>query len=83
MRRRGRRTGRAGERLAAIGELELLRLREFGDWDDWSTDTQEVVTAEVAAVLRIGQGLAASYLYYSGAMRNRLSRVVAVLVPPL
>lgn len=61
----------AGERLAAIGGLELLGLGEFGDCDDWSTDTQEAVTAEVAAALRISQGLAASYRYYSRAMRNR------------
>jgi hypothetical protein len=70
----------AGERLAAIGGLDLLRLGEFGDCDDWSTDTQEAVTAEVAAALRISQGLAASYRYYSRAMRNRRPTIAALII---
>ncbi|MGH3542728.1 MAG: HNH endonuclease signature motif containing protein [Mycobacterium sp.] len=69
----------AGERLAAIGELDVLRLREVGERETWSTDTQEAVTAEVAAALGITQGLAASHLYYSRAIRMRLPRVGALL----
>ena len=41
----------AGERLAVIGELDLLRLRQVGERETWCTDTQEAVTAEVAAAL--------------------------------
>jgi Domain of unknown function (DUF222) len=69
----------AGERLAVIGELDLLRLRQVGERETWCTDTQEAVTAEVAAALGISQGLAASYLYYSRAMRTRLPGVGALL----
>ncbi|HEY6856889.1 MAG TPA: DUF222 domain-containing protein, partial [Mycobacterium sp.] len=43
----------AGERLAVIGELDLLRLRQVGERETWCTDTQEAVTAEVAAALGI------------------------------
>ncbi|MBV9350732.1 MAG: HNH endonuclease [Mycobacterium sp.] len=70
----------AGQRLVAIGELDVLRLREVGERETWSTDTQEAVTAEVAAALRVSQALAASYFYYSRAMRMRLPRVGALLV---
>ncbi|MGC1739457.1 DUF222 domain-containing protein, partial [Mycobacterium sp.] len=69
----------AGERLAVIGELDLLRLRQVGERETWCTDTQEAVTAEMAAALGISQGLAASYLYYSRAMRTRLPGVGALL----
>ena len=68
-----------GERLLVIGELDLLRLRQVGERETWCTDTQEAVTAEVAAALGISQGLAASYLYYSRAMRTRLPRVGELL----
>jgi hypothetical protein len=70
----------AGERLAVIGELDVLRLRRFGERETWCTDTQEAITAEVAAALGITQGLADSYLEYSRAMRLRLPRVGAVLL---
>ncbi len=70
----------AGQRLAAIGELDVLRLRQLGERETWSTDTQEAVTAEVAAALKISQALAASYLDYSRALRLRLPRVGALLV---
>jgi hypothetical protein len=70
----------AGQRLAAIGELDVLRLRQVGERETWCTDTQEAITAEVAAALGITQGLAASYLDYSRSMRLRLPRVGALLV---
>ncbi len=69
----------AGQRLAVIGELDVMRLREVGERETWCTDTQEAVTAEVAAALTTTQALAASYLYYSRAMRLRLPRVGALL----
>ncbi len=70
----------AGERLAVIGELDVLWLRHFGERETWCTDTQEAITAEIAAALTITHGLATSYLEYSRAMRLRLPRVGAVLV---
>jgi Domain of unknown function (DUF222) len=69
----------AGQRLAVIGELDVLRLRQAGERETWCTDTQEAVAAEVAAALCITQGLATSYLYYARAMRTRLPRVGALL----
>lgn len=45
----------AGQRLAVIGELDSLRLRQLGERETWCTDTQEAVTAEVAAALSITQ----------------------------
>jgi Domain of unknown function (DUF222) len=70
----------AGERLAAIGELDVLRLRECGECESWSTDTWDAISAEIAAALRISQALASSYLNYSRTMRNRLPRVGAALL---
>lgn len=69
----------AGQRLAAISELDVLRLRQVGERETWCTDTQEAITAEVAAALNITQGLAASYLDYARTMRLRLPRVGALL----
>ena len=69
----------AGQRLAVIGELDVVWLRRFGERETWCTDTQEAITAEVAAALGITQGLAASYLDYARAMRLRLPRVGALL----
>jgi Domain of unknown function (DUF222) len=70
----------AGQRLFAIGELDVLWLRRFGERETWCTDTQEAITAEVAAALGITQGLAASYLEYSRAMRLRLPQVGELLL---
>src|SRR5277367_5551572 len=69
----------AGERLAAIGELDLLRLRQVGERETWCTDTQEAIAAEVGAALSVTQALATSYLYYARTMRTRLSKVGALL----
>ena len=69
----------AGERLAAIGELDLLRLRQVGERETWCTDTQEAIAAEVGAALTITQARATSYLYYARTMRTRLSKVGALL----
>ena len=69
----------AGARLAAIGELDLLRLRQVGERETWCTDTQEAIAAEVAAALCVTQALATSYLYYARTIRTRLSKVGALL----
>ncbi|OBI45579.1 hypothetical protein A5707_01775, partial [Mycobacterium kyorinense] len=69
----------AGQRLAAIGELDGLRLREVGERETWMTDTQEEISAEVAAALGVTPALATSYLYYARVMRSRLPRVGALL----
>ncbi|GKU35541.1 hypothetical protein NJB14197_39160 [Mycobacterium montefiorense] len=70
----------AGARLAAIGELDLLRLRECGERESWVCDTWDAISAEVAAALNISQALASSYLNYSRALRIRLPHVGALLV---
>lgn len=65
----------AAAQLAAMGDLFAYRLARCSDTEDWAVDTMEAVTAEVAAALRISQGLAASRLRYARAMRERLPRV--------
>ncbi len=70
----------AGQRLAVIGELDLLWLRRFGERETWGTDTHDAITAEIAAALGITRGMADSYLDYARAMRLRLPRVGALLV---
>jgi Domain of unknown function (DUF222) len=70
----------AGQRLVAIGELFALRLREFGQTEDWAVDTHDEVTAEIAAALRVSPGLAGSQLRYARALRERLPKVGAALV---
>src|SRR6185503_19575884 len=68
----------AAERLVAIVELLALRLsRSFGA-EEWAVDTMEAVAAEVGAALRIGRGLANSYVRYARAMRERLPKVAEV-----
>ena len=47
----------AGQRLAVIGELDVLWLRQVGERETWCTDTQEAITAEVAAALGITQSM--------------------------
>ena len=70
----------AGERLAAIGELDALRLRECGERETWTSDTWDAISAEVAAALGISAALASSLVDYSRAMRLRLPRVGAALL---
>src|SRR6185437_7236111 len=70
----------AGQRLAVIGELDVLWLRRFGERESWGTDSHDAITAEIAAVLGVTRGLADSYLDYARAMRVRLPRVGALLV---
>ncbi len=65
----------AAAQLAAIGELFGYRLSRCAETESWAVDTEAAVSAEVAAELRISQGLAASKVRYARAMRERLPRV--------
>ncbi len=68
----------AAAQLVAIGELFAYRLSRCAECEEWAVDTEAAVSAEVAAALRIGQGLAASRVRYARAMRERLPKVGAV-----
>jgi hypothetical protein len=65
----------AAEQLVAIGDLFAYRLSRCSDTEAWAVDTEEAVSAEVAAALRIGQRLAGSRVRYARAMRERLPKV--------
>ncbi|OBI95291.1 HNH endonuclease signature motif containing protein [Mycobacterium sp. 1465703.0] len=68
----------AAAQLTAVGELFGYRLSRCAETEDWAVDTEAAVSAEVAAELRISQGLAASRVRYARAMRERLPEVGAV-----
>lgn len=68
----------AAAQLTAIGQLFLYRLSRCSETEDWAVDTEAAVSAEVAAELRIGQGLAATRVRDARAMRERLPQVGAV-----
>ena len=68
----------AAAQLVAIGELFALRLSACGETEQWAVDTEAAVAAEVAAALRISQGLAGSRLHYARAMREQLPQVAQV-----
>jgi hypothetical protein len=68
----------AAAQLVAIGELFALRLSRSGETAQWAVDTEAAVAAEVAAALRISQGLAGSRLRYARAMREQLPQVAEV-----
>jgi Domain of unknown function (DUF222) len=65
----------AAAQLVAIGELFAHRLSLCSENEDWAVDTEAAVAAEVAAALRISQGVAGSRLRYARAMRERLPKV--------
>jgi hypothetical protein len=64
--------------LVAVGQLFGYRLARCSDTEEWAIDTEDAVAAEVAAALRISQGLAASRLRYARALRERLPAVAEV-----
>ena len=68
----------AAAALTAIGELFAYRLTRCSDTEEWAVDTEAAVSAEVAAELRMSQGLAASQLRYARAMRERLPKLAEV-----
>jgi hypothetical protein len=53
-------------------------LSRCSDTEEWAVDTEEAVSAEVAAALRISQSLAGSRLRYARAMRERLPHTAEV-----
>jgi hypothetical protein len=61
--------------LTAIGQLFRYRLAQCSETEDWAIDTMEAVAAEVAAGLRISQGLATDRVHYARAMGERLPKV--------
>jgi hypothetical protein len=65
----------AAAQLTAIGELFGYRLSRCAETESWAVDTEAAVSAEVAAELRISQGLAGSRVRYARAMRERLPKV--------
>ncbi|MFZ3318103.1 HNH endonuclease signature motif containing protein [Mycobacterium sp.] len=68
----------AAASFVAIGELFSYRLARCSDTEEWAIDTEEAVSAEIAAALGISQGLAGSQLRYARAMRERLPKVADV-----
>lgn len=69
----------AGERLVAVSELDLVRLRQYGECETWSSGTQEAIAAEIAAALTISRTAAEGYLYHARTMRLRLPNIGALL----
>ncbi len=70
----------AAAQLVAIHELFRYRLSRCSETEDWAIDTMEAVAAEIAAALRLSQGLAASRLRDARALHERLPRVGEVFV---
>ncbi len=68
----------AAAQLTAIGELFRYRLLQSSETEDWAADTMTAVAAEVAAGLRISQGLATDKVHYARIMRERLPKTAAV-----
>ena len=68
----------AAAQLAAIGGMFRYRLSQCSETEDWAVDTMAAVAAEVAAGLRISQGLATDKVHYARAMRERLPQTSEV-----
>ena len=65
--------------LCAIGGLFRYRLgQSSSETEDWAIDTMAAVAAEVAAGLRISQGLATDKVHYARVMAERLPQTAAV-----
>ncbi|HET9875788.1 MAG TPA: hypothetical protein VFQ37_16665, partial [Mycobacterium sp.] len=45
----------AGARLVAISELDLVRLRQYGEQATWCSGTEAAITVEIAAALQISR----------------------------
>lgn len=70
----------AAQMLTDIGDLYRLRVRENGERPTWAVDTFEEVTTEVAAALKISQGLARDHLGHARAMREKLPKTAQLFV---
>jgi hypothetical protein len=68
----------AAAQLEAVADLFAYRLSRCSETEAWAVDTMGAVSAELAAALRISQGLAANRLRYARAMRERLPKVAEV-----
>ncbi len=67
--------------LAAIGGLFRYRLAQSScETQNWAVDTMAAVAAEVAAGLRISQGLATDRVHAARAMRERLPQTAEVFL---
>ncbi len=66
--------------FAAIGGLFRYRLAQGCETEDWAVDTTAAVAAEVAARLRISQGLATDKVHDARAMRERLPQTAEVFL---
>ncbi|UXA08215.1 HNH endonuclease [Mycobacterium sp. SMC-2] len=66
--------------FAAIGGLFRYRLAQGPEAEDWAIDTMAAVAAEVAARLRISQGLATDKVHYARAMDERLPHTAEVFL---
>ncbi len=64
--------------LAAIGGMFRYRLSQCSETEDWAIDTMAAVAAEVAAGMRISQGLATDKVHFARAMGERLPQTAAV-----
>ncbi|WP_155763730.1 13E12 repeat family protein, partial [Mycobacterium asiaticum] len=70
----------AAMELVAVGQLFSYRLSRSAETEGWAIDTMAAVAAEVAAGLKISQGLGQSKVRYARAMRERLPKVAQVFV---
>jgi hypothetical protein len=67
--------------FAAIGGLFRYRLSQSScETEDWAVDTMAAVAAEVAARLRISQGLATDRVHDARAMRERLPQTAEIFL---
>ncbi len=67
--------------LTAAGRLFRHRLSQTSsETEDWAIDTMAAVAAEVAAYLRISQGLALDKVHYARVMRERLPQTAEVFL---
>ena len=66
--------------FAAIGGLFRYRLSQCSETEDWAVDTTAAVAAEVAARLRISQGLATDKVHDARAMGERLPKTAEVFL---
>jgi Domain of unknown function (DUF222) len=70
----------AAERLNAIWDLYIDKVRQFGESEKWAADTFAAVAAEVAAALNISLGQASRHVRYARVMGERLPKVGAVFL---
>ena len=65
-------------RLAAVGELDALRMVELVERRLWRTDPFEEVAAEISAAQNISRGRAGGQIHLARVLRGELPAVAAV-----